>query len=170
MSRQRRICLWRDFRRHVSELSSAEVAKLILDGGNIHLLFKKAIREEPMRSGGSAIKTKHKFIQIVAQMRSRGFTLMRTDQPSLQQSHNSISQGQQIFTNFSRLTNDRMEVASRGQSSVSLPSIGSDFAVKLNAFFDRGNQAGARGVFDFMETRYSQCLHRYLSIFELQNS
>ncbi len=67
---------------------------------------------------------------------------MCTYQPSLQQSHNSISQGQQIFANFSRFTNDRMRVANRGQSAVSFPSIGSDFAVKLNTFFDRGNQAG----------------------------
>jgi hypothetical protein len=45
-----------------------------------------------------------------------------------------------------------MRVANRGQSAVSFPSIGSDFAVKLNTFFDRGNQAGPRGVFDFVET------------------
>lgn len=51
---------------------------LSFNGSDIHRLLDKAIKQHSSRPGGSTIKSKHKFVQIVIQMRRiREFRVMQ---------------------------------------------------------------------------------------------
>lgn len=82
---------------------------------NDYSLLDEVIEQLATRTGRSSIKSKHKFVQIVIQMRRTWCTLMCSQQPSFQQGGNTIGQRQQIFTNISRLTNHFMMITNRFQ-------------------------------------------------------
>ena len=77
---------------------------------NINCLLNKTVKQQAARARGSAIKTKYKLIKIIVQMRRSYRSLMRSLQPSFQKRNHPISQRQQIFTNISCFTNNRMFV------------------------------------------------------------
>ena len=133
---------------------------------NTDRLLSKTIEQQPARLGGSTIKAKHKFIQIIIQMSGRGLALMSTQQPSFQQRSHAISQRQQVFTNLSRFTNNRMLITRTRQLTVAFPAVGTDFAFRLDAFFDRRNQTISRSIFEFMQTDSSRMVVFILNRYE----
>src|SRR3989338_3366806 len=125
---------------------------------NVDRLLSKAIEQQPTGLRASTIKTKHKFVQIIVQMRGQGFVLMSSYQPSFQQGNYEIGQRQQVFTNISRFSNNRMFITKGCQGGISFPTISTDFALGSNTFFNRRHQAGSRSIFNFMQTDSSRAL------------
>src|SRR3990167_5444041 len=91
---------------------------------DIHRLLDEAVEQQSTRSGCSSIKTKHKFVQIIVQIRGSWRTLMSSLQPTLQQGDNSVSQRQQILTNISCFANNRMLIPRIRQLTITIPIIG----------------------------------------------
>ena len=125
----------------VSELFTFATNVLCPNRSDVHRLFDKAIKQQSTKSGGSTIKPKNKFIQIVIQMRRSWRTLMSSLQPALQQRDYQISQRQQIITDISRFTNNRMFITKDRQLTIAIPIIGTYFAFRLNTFFNHWYQA-----------------------------
>ena len=123
---------------------------------DIYRLLAEAVEQQSTRSGFSSIKTKNKFVQIIVQVSRSWRTLMSSLQPTLQQGNDSVSQRQQILTNISRLTNNRMLITRRRQLTITIPIIGTHFAFWLNTFLNRWYQAFSRSILNLMQAYASK--------------
>src|SRR3989338_1406277 len=123
---------------------------------DIHRLLDEAVEQQSTRSGCSSIKTKHKFVQIIVQIRGSWRTLMSSLQPTLQQGDNSVSQRQQILTNISCFANNRMLIPRIRQLTITIPIIGKHFAFWLNTFLNRWYQAFSRSILNLMQAYASK--------------
>src|SRR3989338_252255 len=115
-------------------------------------LLNETVKQQTTRARSSAIKTKHKFIQIVIQMRRQWSALMRSLKPTFQQRRYTISQRQQIFPNVSRFTNNFTMITSRRQTNISIPIIRAHFTARFYTLFNRWYQTLSRSIFNFMQT------------------
>jgi len=90
----------------------------------MHRLIHKAVEQQPSRTGGAAIESERKFVQIVIQMTWLYRTLVSPQQPTFQQRGHAIGDRQEIVLQSQRRANDFMGVTQILQTVVTFPSVG----------------------------------------------
>jgi len=85
-------------------------------------------------------------------MRMRYCSLMRAQEPALQQRRHAMRSGQQVLAHDGRRPDNLVPIAFGFQTSIATPAIGQDLAAWLYTSADRRHQDGARSVGDAGQT------------------
>src|SRR5664280_2059831 len=117
---------------------------------NLCRLLNQPVEQLPAVLGGPAIEPEGEFVEVVVEMLGTDRTLMRSQQPPLQQGYDAVSVRKQIGLGsrqaqpplFARL----MLIAKRCQTVISTPSVGLHHAARLKAALDKATKAGGRCV------------------------
>jgi hypothetical protein len=99
----------------------------------MHRLIHKSVKQQPARTGSTPIESEREFVQIVIQVGRLHGSLVRPQQPTLQQGRHTVRQRQQVFPQGWRRTDDFVFVSQLFQSIVTLPSVGVDRAAGIHS-------------------------------------
>ena len=106
----------------------------------LHCILCQAVEQLAPRGGGATGESERELIEVVIQMVRSDSALVRAEQPSLQQRHDAVDAGQEIFTRgLTALHDGGMAVA--GQASVRQQAIGDHRAGRRDGPADKAVQA-----------------------------
>jgi len=123
-------------------------------------LLSQAVKQHAAWRRCPTVKPKGELIQIVRQMLMTNRTLMRSQQPSFQETGYAVACRQQVFSDLGGATNHRVSIPPRHQSIVPVPSISFDFTPRSHHGFKRWDQRLPRGVGDMTHADPSDLVAR----------
>ncbi len=109
-------------------------------------LLDQSLKQQPARSRGSSVEPERELVRIVIQMRRRHGSLMRAQQPPLQERRHMIGSGQQVVSHHGTLPHHRMPVAYGLECRIAAPSVGQHLAARTHRRPRRLRQSQSRGI------------------------
>jgi len=120
--------------------------RLQRNGADRHGLLDQTVEQLPAVSRRSSVEAECILIKVVSKMFCTDGPLVRSQEPSLQQSCNLMAQRKQVIAYFGLLSYHLVDIANPTQPVVARPSIGTYRGTRLDGLFNGSHQAICRCV------------------------